>query len=237
MALLGSEDFNRRDISLYGDKVVEVLPEYFGEDYPKLIELLEAYYEFMEDNGNPGNTIHNMYDLKDIESVSISLLDLLLKETGGGARSESFPEPREAAKNIPKLFRVKGTLYSAEWFFRTFYGEDAEIVYPKDNIFIVGESNIGAESIKFIQDGALYQILSVLVKTSLPISKWKDQYKTFVHPAGYYLGGEILSVGLVDLRTDLECMPTAIPATETGPVLVTPIAVTITTESSITGIL
>jgi hypothetical protein len=60
-------------------------------------------------------------------------------------------------------------LYSAEGFFRAFYGEQPEIVYPKNNLFIVGESKVGPESLKYIQNGALYQVLSVLVRSGVPI--------------------------------------------------------------------
>ena len=95
-------------------------------------------------------------------------------------------------RNFANFYRVKGTKYSAEGFFRAFYGIDVEIEYPKNNMFIVGESQIGTESLRFIQNSALYQIFSVLVKSSIPLNTWKDLYKKFVHPAGFFLGGSVV---------------------------------------------
>ena len=50
---------------------------------------------------------------------------------------------------------------------------------------------IGPQSIKFIQDGKLFQIFSILIKSSIPLSQWNTLYKRFVHPAGWFLGAEV----------------------------------------------
>ena len=72
--------------------------------------------------------------------------------------------------------------------------------YTKKNIFTVGESNIGVQSERFLHDDKLYQKYALLVKAELPLTKWKEAYKLFVHPAGMYLGSElqIVSSGLLN---------------------------------------
>lgn len=203
------EDFGRRDLSFKVPKVVEVLPEHFGSEYPQLIALLEAYMEFMDSDGNVNDRIREISTVRDIDAVSIEFLNFLLEETGNGISADTFVDPREIAKNFPDFYRFKGSLFSAQSFFRALHGEEAEISYPKDQVFIVGESRIGPESLRFIQNGALYQTLSVLVRSSRPISEWQDLYKRYVHPAGFYLGGQVLAEGIVDLS--LVEMPRAIP--------------------------
>jgi len=42
----------------------------------------------------------------------------------------------------------------------------------------------------------LYQIFSVLLKSAIPLSSWRELYKRFVHPAGFYLGAEVVITGL-----------------------------------------
>ena len=87
-------------------------------------------------------------------------------------------------------------------------------------MFILNEPNseIGTESLRYIQNGALYQIFSVLLKTSIPISEWRQLYKRFVHPAGFYLGGEVVieqaTAGLLD-----DNMPLSIPDEDAGTIL------------------
>lgn len=187
-------DKNRRDIQIPQSRVGEVLPSYFEADNPKLITLLEKYYDFLDSDGKHGfsSSIREIALNRDAEQNSTEALDELVKEIGNGLTSAAFfDEPRLMAKLLGQFYRVKGTLTSVEGFFRGFFGEEVVVEYPKDQIFIVGESNIGFESQKFIQNNALYQIFSVLLKTGLSTSDYDNLYKKFVHPAGWFFQGEV----------------------------------------------
>jgi hypothetical protein len=204
-------DFNRRDINLTQSKVREVLPSYYLSEYPDLIKFLEYYYDWLDSDSVHGfdNIIQNLYKLRDLRSTELSFLNQVFYEIGQGLISaDYFVDPQLVGGLLANFYRIKGSLYSAEGFFRAFYGEQPEIIYPKNSLFIVGQSQIGPESLKIIQNGALYQVLSILVRSSVPISKWRDLYKAFVHPAGFYLGGEVFIESLGDLN--LGVMPDAI---------------------------
>jgi len=185
-------DLNRLPISMKKSMVKEVLPSYFVSEYPNLITFLDAYYDYLDSDENFGDLIGDLNTIRDVEANTLSQLDLVFKEVALGISHTQFTTPREVLRNFAKFFRVKGTEYSAEGFFRAFFGEDVTIEYPKQNLFIVGESEIGVDSLRFLQDGALYQVLSVLVKVPLSISTWQNLYKKFVHPGGFYLGAEVL---------------------------------------------
>jgi hypothetical protein len=193
--------FNRKAIDFRTSKVNQVLPEYFKEDYPNLIKFLEYYYDFVDSDGTHSfNTdIRELMRAKDIESTSLDLLDNLFKEIGLGTSQNFFTDPRQEATLFAKFFRVKGSLYSAEGFFRSFFNEEAEISYPKNDIFKVGTSKIGAQSLKFLTNNSRYQIYSILIKASQTVSKWSELYKQFAHPAGWYFEGEVSLEGLGDL--------------------------------------
>ena len=71
-------------------------------------------------------------------------------------------------------------------------------------------SPIGADvGDKRITDNGYYQMFSLLIKTPIAVSSWKDVYKDFVHPSGMYLGGEVLietisSLALKGIQTSTE---------------------------------
>ena len=44
-------DRNRRNITLFTSKTGEVLPSYYEQDNPKLIQLLDEYYNFLDSSG------------------------------------------------------------------------------------------------------------------------------------------------------------------------------------------
>ena len=201
-------DFDRKPLNFRESKVSEVLPEHYLSEYPTLITFLDKYYEFMDSDAtfNFASAIHAMYDVRDIEATNVSFIDNILKELGQGILNQNFfLEPRFAMKLVSQFYRVKGSLYSSEGFFRAFFNSEVEISFPKRDLFIVGESEIGFENQKVVQDGALNQILSILVKSEVPVATWRELYKAFVHPAGFFLGAQTLIVGVGDL--DVNSMP------------------------------
>jgi hypothetical protein len=199
-------DFNRRNINLTESKIKEVLPSHYLSDYPDLVKFLEYYYNFLDSDANHGfdRIIQDLYKIRDLRSTEVSFLNQMFYEIGQKLVSaDFFVDPQLVANLLGNFYRIKGSLYSAEGFFRAFYGEQPQVIYPKNSLFIVGQSEIGPESLKILQDGALYQVLSVLIRSGVPISKWRDLYKSFVHPSGFFLGGEVVIESFTNLNLNL----------------------------------
>lgn len=188
------QDQNRRDLNLSESKIKDVLPEYFLDDNEKLVTFLEKYYEFLDSEVSGGfkSEINNLFAIRDIGQTSLDNLDQLINEIGNGLQVASFfQQPRLMARLLASFYRSKGTLLSAEGFFRAFFNEEVTVEYPKDQIFIVNESEIGFESQKFIQDDELYQVFSILIKVGLSVADYETLYKRFVHPAGFHFAGQV----------------------------------------------
>lgn len=185
---------NRIDHIIKSSLVKEVLPEYFASSYPNLIAFIETYYDYMDSDGQFNDVIKDLYDIRDIGTTKLSYIDNMFEEFALGMGQEFFNEPREVLRNFAKFFRVKGSLYSAKGFFRSFYNDTtSEIIYPKKDLFMVGDSasEIGPHSTKVIQDGGVYQVLSVLIRSKTSLGEYEDFYRKFVHPAGFHLAAEM----------------------------------------------
>lgn len=190
-------DYNRRELVFPRYEVKEILPEFFREEYPKLITLLEEYYEFENSSDSPSRLVDELFISRDITQTDLSLLSFIEDELLlGQSFFEGFQDKRAASKYSNTLFRSKGTKYSIQQFFRTFFGVDPDVVYTKNNVFNVGD-HIGSESQKFITNNKLYQKHAILIKIGIGESTWRDAYKLFVHPAGTFLGSEIQIVSSV----------------------------------------
>tara|TARA_B110000977_G_C11091284_1_gene496994 strand:- start:976 stop:1944 length:969 start_codon:yes stop_codon:yes gene_type:complete len=214
------KDNNRRNLLLHDcHSIREVLPAYFLEEYPKLVSFLEAYYEWEDSGKTPSKLIHDLFLNRDITATDISNLSFIEDELLLGQQYfEGFQNKRSAAKYSNTLYRSKGTLFSIEQFFRSFFSISPDVVYTKENIFNVGENTslIGPESLKYLVDDKLYQKYALLVKAPIPISQWKEAYKLFVHPAGMYIGGEVQLVS--QNVNDLLVMPDVIIADQFDPI-------------------
>jgi len=154
------KDNLRRDYRFTDHHVVEqVLPDYFKADYPKLIKLLEAYNQFEDSDQSPARLVHDVITARDITANDLSLLSFIEDELLlGQSYFEGFTNKRAAAKFSNNLYRSKGTLYSIQQFFRTFFGVTPDVRYTKEDRFMVGEdaSRIGFDSQKFLTDDKLY---------------------------------------------------------------------------------
>ena len=190
------KDNLRRDYRFTDHHAVEqVLPDYFKADYPKIIKLLEAYNQFEDSDQSPARLVHDIITARDITANDLSLLSFIEDELLlGQSYFEGFTNKRAAAKFSNNLYRSKGTLYSIQQFFRTFFGITPDVRYTKEDRFMVGEddSRIGFDSQKFLTDDKLYQVFAILIKADIPVERWREAYKLFVHPAGMYFGGQVL---------------------------------------------
>jgi len=199
---------NRRPRNFLHRKVRDVLPEFFTQDFPKLVTFLEKYYDYLDsdDVSSFDNQLRQIYQTRDTQEIPSKLLSTLISEIAAGNTGDNFTDPNFYAQRIHELHRTKGSRFSIEEFFRAFYQQNVEVEYPKNNIFTVGHdsagplSRIGAESNKFIRNNALYQIYSILIKSPLAQTTWIELYKKFVHPAGFYVAGSV--------QTDVEAVGT-----------------------------
>lgn len=204
------QDKGRRLTNLWNRSVRDVLPEYFVSEYPDLVTFLEKYYDYLDSADNFGDKIHDIFSLRDISETDTANLNNIISEIGTGLQNgELFLDPRYAAKRFAEHYRRKGSRFSIEDFFRTMYQEEVEVEYPKKDLFIVGESEIGYDGQKYIQNYARYQILSLLIKSGLSTSTWRELYKRFVHPAGWYFEGVVQLETEVDINMDSAFIPIA----------------------------
>ena len=193
--------YNRRPRNFLRRKVRDALPEFFTQDYSKLVTFLEKYYDYLDSDGASSfdNRLRKIYQTRDTQEVSPDLLKFVIEEIAGGNTGGNFTDPRFYAQRIHELHRTKGSRFSIEEFFRAFFQQNVEVEYPKKDIFTIGYdsagplSRIGAESNKFIRNNALYQVFSILIKSPISQSTWIELYKKFVHPAGFYIAGNVVT--------------------------------------------
>jgi hypothetical protein len=202
---------NRVPANFISSKVEEVLPEHFTTEYPNLVAFLKEYYNYLEaDDRGFTYLLGTLYQARDMNTTLLSQLDNLFSEIGLGLKSSDFDiNPRLIAKLFANFYREKGSANSAKLFFRAFYDEEIQIDYPKRNMFIVNESQLGPDSLRYIQNDERYQIHSILIKSGISISKWQELFKKFVHPAGFYLSGDVFIESVGNLN--IGAMPISIP--------------------------
>ena len=233
-------DYNRRDPNFIQPQVETILPEHFKEQYPTLVTFVKKFYDYLEIAAGRNN-LSNVFYVRDAESTSEDFLDYLFFESINGLGADFFKLPRLTLKFIPNFYPIKGTEISVPAFFRYIYGVDSEQFYPKTRIFNIGESPIGAESLRFIQDSNFYQILSIQIKSPLGITQWRDVYKRYNHPAGFALFAETLfektaSNSIMNAPLSIQdSAASAVTLEETNPAIASAFGTTTGIDSSLTS--
>ena len=75
------KDNLRRDYRFTDHHLVEqVLPDYFLEDYPKLVKMLELYNQFEDSDQSPARLVHDIITARDITANDLSLLSFIEDE-------------------------------------------------------------------------------------------------------------------------------------------------------------
>jgi len=231
------QDINRRDISVSRDYVERVLPTYFADDYPKFIALLKKYYEYLNEEGNFGDQLKSLPTTRDIGQTKQSNLTYIEDELLLGQNYlEGILDTRTGAELSNNYYRTKGTKYAIERFFRSFFGIDPEIIYGKDFVFTIGESQIGPNSQKYIMDDKIYQYWGLLIKSDRARKEWIELYKLFAHPGGMYVGSQVQIIS-VNQDISFDNMPIAEPPASTIPVYQSIASIGFTTLTETSGII
>jgi len=122
------------------------LPEYVREEYPLFLTFLEAYYEFLESKqGSQKNDLTTqLKSLRDISDVDESIEEFetqFLNSFASLIPVDAQVDKSFLLKNILPLYQSKGSENSFKLIFRMLFGQETEVLYPRDNILRASDGN------------------------------------------------------------------------------------------------
>jgi len=117
------------------------VPEFVRDEYPKFIAFVEAYYEFLEAQANTATTSNNLIttakSLRNISDVDESLDQFEKNFYNTYATLVPLEVQSNKAllfKQLLSLYRSKGSENSFKLLFQLVFGEDIEVLLPKNNV-------------------------------------------------------------------------------------------------------
>ena len=124
------------------------VPEFVRDDHPRFVEFLEAYYKFVELEGQQQYVLKNFADYMDIdlltkdvlEDVDVSnpeyyVMQQKFYQNFIGLFPANMVADRDIAiKHSKDFYRSRGTEKSLKYLARAAYNKEAEFYYPKENI-------------------------------------------------------------------------------------------------------
>lgn len=116
--------------------VASQLPRFVRDDHENFVNFLEAYYEYLEQNGKPIDFLKNALDYRDVDKTLNDFTKLLNKHFLAIIPNNAVVDKQLLLKNIKDLYRAKGTEKATRFLLGILFntGKDAEFYYPKKDI-------------------------------------------------------------------------------------------------------
>lgn len=114
-----------------------VIPEHIRVAYPKFVEFLQVYYDFMATENSPSWLIENLSENLDIDGATDTFLQMLKNEVGTLIPNSHAVDKRMFLKHIREIYAAKGSRQSIESFFNLIYATSATVVYPAEQMLRV----------------------------------------------------------------------------------------------------
>lgn len=119
------------------------LPEFIRDnpDYDKFVAFLQAYYEWMEQNGNVLERSKNILNYRDIDRTTDEFINYFINDFFPYFPEESLVSKREAVKIAKQLYGRKGTPASYHFLFRMLYNSDCELFNTEEAVLIASSGD------------------------------------------------------------------------------------------------
>ena len=184
-------------------KVASIVPEHIQLERPQLMKFMEAYYDFLDQDDQPGAFLNNLTVHRDLDQTATVFLEMLQRELAVPIPETVVADKRKLYKNITDIYLSKGAQPSFEALFRLIFNDEIELYFPRVDILKPSDakwdsvnqrwlSDDGKLSVKkFIQDSRFYQSFSYVIRTGQTVDNWRDAVKKLLHPAGFAFFGEV----------------------------------------------
>ena len=112
------------------------LPSFIRDnpDYANFVLFVQAYYEWMEQNGNSADILSNLLSYRDIDTTSNQFLQYFINDFLPYFPQDALISQQKAVKIARQLYQSKGTPASYEFLFRILYNSSVDIFNTKDAV-------------------------------------------------------------------------------------------------------
>ena len=116
-------------------------PAFFKEEGENFLAFIEAYYEYLEQNGKLTDAIQNLESNRDINTTLDEYIKYFQDTLLPSVPHEVAADKKLLAKYVKFYNFTRGSLASYKLLFRTLYNEAVEVYYPADQMLKVSDGD------------------------------------------------------------------------------------------------
>lgn len=200
-----------RDIS---SLVRSQFPKYIREgDHEKFIAFVQAYYDFLNEEGNPNDIIGTFNDLNDIGKTIEPFIKKFVESFAFALPPRFFTNKKDAVKHLKEVHSIKGTPESYKLLFRLLYDEVIDFYFPEIDILRPSAQQWDRRSMLAIQTANPFNIVGNYIQSKnfsaevidqVQVSRDLSIYWIEFDPdtaTGFIIEGEDTSFGVLGQNT------------------------------------
>ena len=115
------------------------VPEFVRADHPTFVTLLKKYYEYMEQTNKTLRVGKDLYDYMDVDTTRADLIKYFKTKIIPDFPEETELSTEKLIKAAKFFYSKKGSAESFKFLFRTLYGQEVDIYFPKEDILKVSD--------------------------------------------------------------------------------------------------
>ena len=112
------------------------LPAYIRDDpaYANFVLFLQAYYEWMEQEGGVTNRSKNILNYTDVDNTTSEFIDYFVNDFLPFFPKDLLIDKARAIKYAKQFYQAKGTPASYKFLFKILYNSDFDVYYTKESV-------------------------------------------------------------------------------------------------------
>ena len=146
-------------------KVEGQLPQFVKEDHATFVAFMEAYYEYMEQQGKPYEIIGNLNNYADVDKSTTEFLNYFKKQFGQNIPEAVFANANKpfVLKHLRDFYRTKGSEKAFQFLFRLLYKEEISFYFPGEDMLRTSDGKYGKSQIIRVTDITLSDSVNNLI--------------------------------------------------------------------------
>jgi hypothetical protein len=202
MAIFGADEI----LTKISSQIDSQFPGFIREEGPQFVAFMKAYFEYMEQSGNPISATRSLPNYQDIDRTVDNFVEYFRKEFMINIPSDALADKRLLVKHIRQFYRTRGSQESYRFLFRALYNQEIEFYYPGDDIlrasdgrwvketklrvgepFSVDPETFGGRNVQGIDSGAKAVVQRVIATISSGLTIYE---MTVQNLSGSFIDGE-----------------------------------------------
>jgi len=130
-------------------KVGGQLPAFVKQDHETFVAFMEAYYEYMEQQGKPYEIIGNLDNYANLDKTTDEFLDYFKNQFAQDIPEAVFANANKpfVLKHLRDFYRAKGSEKSFQFLFRLLYKEEISFYFPGKDLLRTSDGRFGKSEI------------------------------------------------------------------------------------------